>query len=449
MYSGLIALRVAPRRRSGVIESTEPTLTSSRRSPTLPLVAVGYGPRCVPPIHLAEAATGLCDLLWLIDGTVREMAEMMSLLRRFGLVVDISKFDRPTLCTEIGRHDPAGLVTYLDAGMVELAMLAEDLGLLFNSPATAVTLVDKVLQRERLRDAELDVPTCVAVPSGPAHEAIAAVESELSWPAVLKPRSAQGSRHTFLVKSARDAVAFLDALGPNHVEMVLEGYLVGDPSRDNDPYADYVSVESLVAGGSISHIAVTGRFPLAENFRETGFFIPAALRVADQDAVLAQATRAIEAIGVNAGCLHTEIKFTQDGPRIIEVNGRIGGGVAEMLMRAAGVPLLEFTLRAALGEEIHVDGPVPTTGVGYRFFLQPPAMSATIDAIDGLDRITDYPGVDTVTIHQVPGADVDWRDGSRNYIIAVVGLARDLEELQTVNRLLHEKVTVSYTKLAR
>ena len=59
--------------------------------------------------------------------------------------------------------------------------------------------------------------------------------------------------------------------------MVLEGYLADDPARSGDPYAAYVSVESVVAAGVISHLALTGRFPLAENFRETGFFIPAAL----------------------------------------------------------------------------------------------------------------------------------------------------------------------------
>ena len=132
--------------------------------------------------------------------------------------------------------------------------------------------------------------------------------------------------------------------------MVLEGYLADDPSRAGEPYADYVSVESVVAEGVISHLALTGRFPLAENFRETGFFIPAALNDDDQSAVLALATSAIEALGVTTGCLHTEIKFTPDGPRVIEVNGRVGGGVPEMLDRAAGVTLVEITLRVALGE---------------------------------------------------------------------------------------------------
>jgi biotin carboxylase len=412
----------------------------------LPLIAIGYGPRCVSPIFLAEAATGLCDLLWLVDATIVEMAEMMPLLRRFGPVIDVAEFDVPGLEIEIGRYNPAGMVTYLDARMVEFATLAERLGVLFHSPRVATALVDKVAQRKCLNEAEFDVPTCVVLPNGSAQQAVASVASELSWPAVLKPRSAQGSLHTFLANDASDAIRLLDALGPDREEMILEDYLESDPTRGSGLYADYVSVESIVTGDTISHIAVTGRFPLAENFRETGFFIPAALSQGDEDDVLREVTRAIKALGVRAGCLHTEVKFTPVGPRIIEVNGRIGGGVAEMLVRAAGVPLLELTLRVALGEQVQVHGPVPTTSIGYRLFLQPPAMSATIDAIEGLDQITEYPGVDIVSIHKVPGADLDWRDGSRNYLIAVVGTAHDLEELTAVNRLLREKVTASYTK---
>ena len=56
----------------------------------LPLVAVGYGPRCVPVMQLTAAAAGLCELLWMIDGSMPEMREMTELLNRFGPVVDIA-----------------------------------------------------------------------------------------------------------------------------------------------------------------------------------------------------------------------------------------------------------------------------------------------------------------------------------------------------------------------
>jgi glutathione synthase/RimK-type ligase-like ATP-grasp enzyme len=410
-----------------------------------PLVAVGYGPRCVPVMQLAEAAAGVCDLLWMIDTSVPGMGDMAGLLNRFGAVVDLEGMNVEQAFKTLADWEPDGMTTYLDAGMVELACVAEDLGLPFHSPATAAALTDKARQRRALADAGLDVPPCRLVrPYQSAHE-LSAIEAEVGWPAVLKPRSAQGSRYTFLARDRAELENLLVALGPGRPNMVLEGFLPDDPARDGDPYAGYVSVESLVADGAISHLALTGRFPPADNFRETGFFIPAALDAESRSAVLHLATKAIRALGIQTGCLHTEVKFTPDGPRIIEVNGRVGGGVPEMLERAAGVSLLDLTLRVALGEPVFVDGPVATDRIGYRFFLQPPTVSGTVAAVEGINDFSDRDEVDTVSLHQGPGAALDWRDGSGNHIVAVVGSTDDEQQLQTAYRLLHQEVMVSYT----
>ncbi len=413
------------------------------------LVAVGYGPRCVPVMQLIEAAADLCELLWMVDGSLPEMREMTELLHRFGPVVDIGGLSVEEILGELSPpYRPDGIVTYLDANMSTFARVAENLGLPFHSVPTAITLTDKAEQRRALRDAGLPTPPWRVIDPDTTQGDLRALTSEVGWPAVLKPRSAQGSRYTFFVRSEVQLTEYLAKLGTQRPSMILEGYLPDDPSRAEEPYADYVSVESVVAQGVISHLAVTGRFPLAENFRETGFFIPAALNAADQHSVLELASSAIRALEVTTGCLHSEIKFTPDGPRVIEVNGRVGGGVPEMLNRAAGVALIEMTLRLALGEAVHVEGPVTTDRIGYRFFLQPPPLSATVAAIDGIDAVSDYPGVDSITVHQGPGAVLDWKDGSRNHIMAVVGSAHDYGELQAVNRLLQDEVTVSYANVS-
>ncbi len=395
-------------------------------------------------MQLAESAAGLCDLLWMIDITIPGMLEMADLLNRFGPVIETGGFEAEQITKALSTYQPAGITTYLDAGMVDLAQVAGAMGLPFHSQTTAISLTDKSSQRQVLAEGGLAMPACHLVRPDQSERDLAAIESEVGWPAVLKPRSAQGSRFTFLAHDAAGLAGLLDALGPGRPDMVLEGYLGDDPARSDDAYAAYVSVESVVAAGVISHLALTGRFPLAENFRETGFFIPAALDDADRHAVLQLATRAIEVLDVRTGCLHTEVKFTPDGPSIIEVNGRVGGGVPEMLDRAAGVPLLELTLRVALGEEVRIDGPVDTQRIGYRFFLQPPAVSATVASIDGINSFRDHAGVDTISVHQGPGADLDWRDGSRTHIMAVVGSTEDYEGLQAVYRLLHQEVTVTY-----
>jgi biotin carboxylase len=414
-----------------------------------PLVAVAYGPRCVPVMQLVEAAADLCELLWMIDGSLPEMHAMTELLNRFGPVVNIAGLGVDELLVELSApFQPDGIVTYLDANMTTFARVAEVLDLPFHSPATAAALTDKAEQRRMLKSAGLAVPACVVIPIDSSHVDFAAIEAEVGWPAVLKPRSAQGSRYTFFVKSDRRLAELLGDLGPSRPDMVLESYLADDPSRLGEPYADYVSVESVVADGIVSHLALTGRFPLAENFRETGFFIPAVLSESDERAALELARTAIVALGVTTGCLHTEVKFTLDGPRVIEVNGRVGGGVPEMISRAAGVELVEMTLRLALGEDVRVAGPVPTERIGFRFFLQPPSVSATVAAIEGIDAVSKYPGVDAITVHQGPGSVLDWMDGSRNHIMAVVGSAGDYDQLLAVNRLLHEEVTVTYADVS-
>jgi biotin carboxylase len=414
-----------------------------------PLIAVGYGPRCVPVMQLTAAAAGICDLLWLIDATTPEMREMSELLNRFGPVVDIAGLDAEQILKELSApYAPDGFVTYLDANMSTFAKVAQVLGLPFHSVATAAALTDKFQQRTVLRDAGLDTPSCLVIEPGQSVRDLTFDEVGDAWPAVLKPRSAQGSRYTFLVNDADHLDRLLSALGPARPVMVLEGYIADDPARANDPYAAYVSVESIVANGVISHLALTGRFPPAENFRETGFFIPASLSDTDRDAALHEAATAIEALGITTGCLHTEIKFTPSGARLIEVNGRIGGGVADMLRRAADVKLIELTLRVALGEAVQIDGPVATQRIGYRFFLQPPDVSATVATIEGIDTVSEFPGVDSITVHQGPGAGLDWRDGSRNHILAVVGSAPDYPALLAVDQLLHHEVTVTYADVS-
>ena len=414
-----------------------------------PLIAVGYGPRCVPVMQLTAAAAGICDLLWLIDATIPEMREMSELLNRFGPVVDIAGLDAEQILKELSApYAPDGFVTYLDANMSTFAKVAQVLGLPFHSVATAAALTDKFQQRTVLRDAGLDTPSCLVIEPGQSVRDLTFDEVGDAWPAVLKPRSAQGSRYTFLVNDADHLDRLLSALGPARPVMVLEGYIADDPARANDPYAAYVSVESIVANGVISHLALTGRFPPAENFRETGFFIPASLSDTDRDAALHEATTAIGALGITTGCLHTEIKFTPSGARLIEVNGRIGGGVADMLRRAADVKLIELTLRVALGEAVQIDGPVATQRIGYRFFLQPPDVSATVATIEGIDTVSEFPGVDSITVHQGPGAGLDWRDGSRNHILAVVGSAPDYPALLAVDQLLHHEVTVTYADVS-
>ena len=422
----------------------------AKSNETRPLMAIGYGPRCVSLVELTRVAGTLCDVTWLIDESIPEMSEMSRFLGRFGSVVDVNGRSPQEVAAAISSpRKPDGLITFLDKGMAIFAGVSEILGVPFHSVDTAMALTDKAYQRERLAAAGLDSTRCYVVSAEEIRRCRVSPPPDLGWPAVLKPRSSQGSYYTFLAKDGAHLDSLVKLIGHDCPEMILESYIPDDPTRDRRPYASYVSVESVVADGEIHHLAITGRFPLAEDFRETGFFLPAALTSRDEAKALELASAAISALDVRTGGLHTEIKFSADGPRVVEVNGRVGGGVPEMLSRASGVELLDLVLRVALGEEVSTTGLVPTSMIGYRFFLQPPPISAVVSTIEGLDVLSDCPSVDSISVHQRPGAALDWKDGSRNHILSVVGTASDYDELQEVNRIVNDVVKVSYIDIRR
>lgn len=412
-----------------------------------PLLVVGHGLRSAPALQIAEAASGLCDILWLIDESVGDNAITARLLRKLGTVVNVAGLSPEEIVSAVRAHSPDGVVTYRDEDIVLISLIAAELGLDYQSPEVAWRLVDKFLQREAFRKGGLPTPLCWEVPVERDLAAVEALAAVVDFPAVLKPRSGSGGQYTMPVSDAVDLVRQVAMLPPpagGTTGMFVEQYMPGLPTSSSERFGDYVSVESLVAGGRIGHLAVTGRFPLAQPFRETGFFIPADLSQAQQAAVLEVATAALRALGVRTGGFHTEIKLTPDGPRVLEVNGRLGGVVPEMLWQASGESLMRLSMRIALGQAVDLDGPIPCSKVGWVFLFQPPASARRFVSIDGLDRLAELPGVNTVLLNRDPGDPIDLWDGTRHYIYSVSGVSPDYDGMLEIDRFLNEEVTVVY-----
>ena len=101
----------------------------------------------------------------------------------------------------------------------------------------------------------------------------------------------------------------------------------------------------------------------------------------------------------------------------------------------------------ALGEEVRVDGPVETERVGYRFFLQPTAVRD--GGHDDWHRcVSRSPRRRDDHCSPAPGSVLDWKDGSRNRIVSVVGAAQDYDELRAINELLRREVVVTYANVS-
>jgi biotin carboxylase len=384
-----------------------------------------YHPRSFGTFALADAAKGICELIWVVDTSDPETAVMARLLRRLGEVVDVTGASPQEAAAAVAEARPDGILALNDEILLSTAELAARVGLPFLDPVVARRLTDKQEQRAALRSGGIPVPDFRPVPAdddGPGWDAL---EREATFPAMLKPRQSEGSKHVVRVDSMQELRASLAEVPQDaRSSLMLEGYLA-DRERIPDGFADYVSVESIVSDGRISHLAVNGRFPTAEPFRETGFFIPSAYDEADTAAVLEAATAAVGAIGVERGALHSEIKMTPDGPRVIELNGRPGGGVSEMLEDLTGDSLLTMTMRLALGEQIVVEEMPRPSQVAFLFYVQAPAWMTAVRDVRGVDVLRALPGVSEVTINRGAGADVSWRAGNHGHVVSVQGVVPD------------------------
>ncbi len=391
-----------------------------------PRLAIVYGHRSFDAMQLRAAARGLCEVIWLVDAADPAAVAAAPLLRRSGPVVPALGLPAQEAAASLRQHAPDGIATFYDTGMEHVARIAAELELPFNEPHTALALEDKLHQRTALRDGGIDTPAVIELPAGADLDQLRPLFEAAPFPAVLKPRRNSGSWHTFKVDDAAELLQVLEALEAEPGEdRILEGYLPDGPQLPAGFEADYVSVETVATAGVFTHLAITGRLPLAPPLRETGFFIPSTLDAATAAAVVAETESALHALSFHVGCAHTEIKLTADGPKVIEINGRIGGGVPEMLSLGAGIDVVGMAMRAALGLELEVESMPETAGVAYRFFYQPPAFAQRLTKLDGLDEVGRLPGVSSVFMHHPPGTELDARHGTRTYLCAVVGLAED------------------------
>jgi biotin carboxylase len=431
---------VAGRRaRPAVAVTSEDPADGGRR-------VLGVLPNMRSPMELAQAAAGVCDLVWIVDSGDDRQPVVPRLLRKFGTVVDIVGLSEDEAADALRPCHLDGIIAYADYILPTASALATRLGLDFHDEVVTERLVDKLPQRTALRDGGLPVPRFVVVPPDPTPEDVEAVVESVDFPVVVKPRHGATSRDTVLVHDAtelRKQLAEPPSVGFDPTKLVEE-FLVGASPPPSPHLADYCSVESVVCAGEISHLAVTGRFPPAEPFRETGMILPSDYEPPVVKAVLDVATEAISAVGIRIGFVHTEIKLTPDGPRVLEVNGRLGGGVPEMVALATGLDLYQMSLRVALGERIVFDELVPTERVGYLICRQPPQWARRVVSVESLDPLGEYPGVETIRLNRRPGDEVDWRKGSHQYVFSVIGAAPDHQGVLEVRRLAEEEVQITY-----
>jgi biotin carboxylase len=250
------------------------------------------------------------------------------------------------------------------------------------SPETASLCVSKQRQRERLDEA--------GVPQ-PGWRITTEVEG-LSVPCVVKPPDRQGQKGLTLVRDASELAAAVElAVAESRAACALVEELVEGPE---------VTVNGFSAGGEFHALTVTDR--LTAEVPAFGVALAHAWPSEhDVAGAVGAARAAAEALGVAEGPTYTQVRLSSEGPKVMELAARLGGGHdAEVCGQALGIDLNGLALAAALGEEIDVPDPQPAGGACVRFLVPP---EGELLEVDGLEDAKAVEGVVDARVYRRPG----------------------------------------------
>ncbi|WBC01116.1 hypothetical protein [Micromonospora sp. WMMA1976] len=406
----------------------------------LPTVLVVYDVGAATPREIVSAAAGVCEVLFLYHRDMAESALTIELIEGLAAGIDGTGLSVPELVELLKPYELSGITTFSEYALRLTCELGNELGLRTHSPSALDRLTRKSLQRTALAQAGVDSVAFELVRS--SGEVLPALK-KIGVPAVLKPSMGTHSRDTFRldrIEDGEDVALRLDI----REDFVLEELLVGDPEWTGRGWGDHVSVEHVSFDGVHQHVVTLGKFPLAEPFRETGDFFPATLDRAVDQRVRELVAAALDALGVRDGITHTEVKFTKAGPRIIEVNGRLGGGTADIVRKAGAMDPVTMGLMVAMDRRPVTSGPTPAGVVIFEMSVLSPMERVRIVSLQGRDEIRKLPGVARVVSVARPGAVVDWRTGSVSQICTIWGKAGNHLELAALRERIHELLQVEY-----
>lgn len=254
---------------------------------------------------------------------------------------------------------------------VELAAAASaELGLRGLSTTTALALRRKHVMRDVVRAHGIAQPRYVLVTDeADLDEATA----QVGLPCVIKPVDQSGSLNVRKVATRAEVVTAF-----RNIHDYGTGYLdrAGLPLALIEEYVDgdEFSVEGYVEDTAVVILGITEKLLGPEPwFVEVGHMVPARLEPAAARAVERYAVEVIQALGVELGPFHAELRLTARGPMLMEVAARLPGDrIPDLLRLATGADLYEITLKSYLGLPCATGTPVAGTGhAGIRFFLQP------------------------------------------------------------------------------
>jgi len=339
------------------------------------------------------------------------------------------KFGRVSESLDALRGMPCdGVAAVGDEPAVLAAEAAAMLGVPFHSQQAARAGHDKYLARTLYCAAGMRLPR---YQRASCEEDPAALAERVEYPCVLKPVGLSASRGVIRANHAaefREAFARIRAMDQPYLQ--VESYIEG---RE-------FAIEGMVTRGRFDPIAIFDKPDPLEGpyFEETIYVTPSREPAAVQQELLDTARRAVEALGLDHGPVHAEMRYNRAGAWILETHARpIGGLCAKALRFAGGAPLEEIILRHAVGEDVseaRLEG--PASGA----MMIPLPKPGVYESVEGVEEAAATAGIEDVIVTAKPGQQLLPLPEGSSYLGFIFARAGSPGEVETALRQAHAKL---------
>lgn len=324
------------------------------------LMILGAGPLQLPAI-LKAREKGL-------DVIVADMNPDAVGFKESGIVKEIiSTTDTLKIIEAAKRYRINGIMTVAsDVPMPTIAAVCQELRLCGISPKTALNATNKAEMRHCLEKANVPIPKYFVVRS--LDEFLETCKN-FKDRFVVKSSDNSGNRGVCLVDNPFNKDKLIKAFeyakeNTRDGRVLLEEYMEGEE----------FSVEGISVDGTYHVIQVTDKITTGEPyFVELGHTQPSMQTKDTLDKIKTVAKKGVEALGISNGPSHTEIKLTTNGPKIVEIGARLGGGciTTHLVPLSTGVDMVNANIQIALGELPDLM-PKYSKGAAIRFFKSKP-----------------------------------------------------------------------------
>lgn len=261
-------------------------------------------------------------------------------LRRLHNVIDLPNTHTPEIVRDAvgilnGSQPVDALICIDDFSLEAAACAAEHIKVPFSSVNAVKATKNKLLSRQILEGTDKNAPWVIHERD---YHKLPSVLASVELPVIVKPVTSASSRLAYIIKERAQINLLINniekeinELPSSYTDFFNRGFLV-----EKYLTGPLVSVEIGRIGNSYYPFMVTSRIRCAsDNVIELGSVMPSSLNDKEEQECFKLATSALDKIGLDNGIFHIEMIYTNSGPAIVEVNGRLGGRTIPVLYELA------------------------------------------------------------------------------------------------------------------